>query len=74
MTQIVQVGWKNKSVGAFEDELLEETLYTRYFSYLDKNYSDFIMCPKIDKIETVQFSTRRGNFIKKYGKILLCSD
>lgn len=53
------VGWKYESVGAPKDELLEETLYTRYFSYLDKTYSDFIMCPKIDKIERINGSTSR---------------
>jgi hypothetical protein len=52
------VGWKYESVGAPKNELLEETLYTRYFSYLDKTYSDFIMCPKIDKIERIN-GTRR---------------
>jgi len=53
------VGWKYESVGAPKDELLEETLYTRYFSYLDKTYSDFIMCPKIDKVERINGSTSR---------------
>ena len=53
------VGWKYESVGAPKDELLEETLYTRYFSYLDKTYSDFIMCPKIDKVERINGDTRR---------------
>ncbi|MFJ7826121.1 hypothetical protein [Psychrobacillus sp. NPDC096623] len=53
------VGWKYESVGAPKDELLEETLYTRYFSHLDKAYSDFIMCPKIDKVERINFDTRR---------------
>ncbi|MGO4545310.1 hypothetical protein AB4Z29_10950 [Paenibacillus sp. 2TAB23] len=34
-------------------------LFTRYFSFLDKTYSDFIMCPKIDKIERENGDTRR---------------
>lgn len=53
------VGWKYESVGAPKDELLEETLYTRYFSYLDETYADFIMCPKIDKVERKNGDTRR---------------
>jgi len=53
------VGWKYEIVGAPKDELLEETLYTRYFSYLDETYSDFIMCPKIDKVERMDGDTRR---------------
>jgi len=53
------VGWKYESVGAPKDELLEETLYTRYFSNLDETYSDFIMCPKIDKVERMDGDTRR---------------
>ncbi|WP_227940468.1 hypothetical protein [Alkalihalobacillus deserti] len=53
------VGWRLESVGAPKEELLEETLYTRYFYYLDKAYSDFIMCPKIDKIERINGDTRR---------------
>ncbi|MGE7689839.1 hypothetical protein ACQKMI_11580 [Lysinibacillus sp. NPDC097214] len=53
------VGWKYESVGAPKDELLEETLYTRYFSYLAETYSDFIMCPKIDKVERMDGDTRR---------------
>ena len=53
------VGWKYESVGAPKDELLEETLYARYFSYLDETYSDFIMCPKIDKVERIDGDTRR---------------
>lgn len=53
------VGWKYESVGASKDQLLEETLYTRYFSYLDKTYSDFIMCPRIDKVERMNGDTRR---------------
>jgi hypothetical protein len=53
------VGWKYESVGAPKDELLEETLYTRYFNYLDQSYSDFISCPKIDKIERINGDGRR---------------
>ena len=53
------VGWKYESLGAPKEELLDETLYTRYHSYLDKTYSDFIMCPKIDKIERINGDTRR---------------
>ncbi|MFJ5788759.1 hypothetical protein ACIP9G_01615 [Lysinibacillus sp. NPDC093197] len=40
--------------------VLEETLYTRYFFYLEKAYSDLIMCPKIDKIEGIDGDTRRN--------------
>ncbi|RUQ25957.1 hypothetical protein ELQ35_19290 [Peribacillus cavernae] len=39
--------------------MLEETLYKRYFSYLDKTYSDFILCPRIDKIESIEGDTQR---------------
>ncbi|WP_342480585.1 hypothetical protein NST07_27925 [Paenibacillus sp. FSL L8-0340] len=53
------VGWQYESIGVPKEELLEETLYTRYFTYLDKTYSDFIMCPKIDKIERINGDTRR---------------
>ncbi len=38
----------NLEGGPTQEELLEETLYTRYYSYLDKTYSDFIMCPRIN--------------------------
>ena len=57
----ILVGWKFESVGAPKEELLEETLYTRYFTHLnmDKSYSDFIMCPKIDKVERINGDTRR---------------
>lgn len=57
----ILVGWKFESVGAPKEELLEETLYTRYFAHLDleKSYSDFIMCPKIDKVERINGDTRR---------------
>lgn len=53
------VGWKYESVGASKEELLEETLYSRYYPYFDKTYSDFIMCPRIDKIEIIYGDTRR---------------
>lgn len=53
------VGWKYESVGAPKDELLEETLYKRYFPHLDQTFSDFVMCPKIDKIERIEGSTTR---------------
>ncbi|MEV5115564.1 hypothetical protein [Peribacillus frigoritolerans] len=49
------VGWN----GVPKNEMLEETLYTRYHSYLDQSYSDFILCPKIDKIERIEGDTRR---------------
>jgi hypothetical protein len=68
------VGWKYESVGAPKDELLEETLYTRYFSYLDQTFSDFVMCPKIDRIERIEGSTSRHivhasalNYITHHG-------
>lgn len=53
------VGWKNESYGAPKEELYDETLYFRYFTYLDKEYSDFIMCPRIDSIERIAGDTRR---------------
>lgn len=53
------VGWKNENVGASKEELLEETLYQRYFNYIDKTYNDFFMCPKIDKIERIKGNGRR---------------
>jgi hypothetical protein len=53
------VGWKYEIDGPTKEELLEETLYSRYFSYLDKNYSDFIMCTRIDNIERIEGDTRR---------------
>ncbi|RAP74711.1 hypothetical protein [Paenibacillus montanisoli] len=53
------VGWKYESQGAPKEELLDETLYSRYYSYLDKTYNDFIMCPKVDKIERINGDTRR---------------
>ena len=52
---LLLVGWN----GVPKNELLEETLYTRYYSYLDQTYSDFILCPKIDKIERIEGDTRR---------------
>jgi len=48
------VGWN----GFPKNELLEETLYARYHSYLDQKYSDFILCPRID-IERIKGDTRR---------------
>ncbi|MGE7840397.1 hypothetical protein ACQKNX_06355 [Lysinibacillus sp. NPDC093712] len=39
--------------------MLEQTLFTRYFFYLDETYSDFIMYSKIDKIEGIDGDTRR---------------
>lgn len=53
---LLLVGWNG---GVTNNELLEETLYARYHSYLDKNYSEFIMCPKIDKIERIEGDIRR---------------
>lgn len=42
-----------------KEELLEETLYTRYYSYLEKMYSDdFILCPRLE-IERIKGDTRR---------------
>jgi hypothetical protein len=52
------VGWKLESNGPSEQELLEETLYFRYYSYLDKKYYDFIMCPQIDSIKRINGDTR----------------
>lgn len=56
---LLLVGWEYESFGAPEEELLEETLYSRYYSYLDKTYSEFILCPKIDKIERIEGDIRR---------------
>lgn len=42
-----------------KEALLEETLYSRYYTYLDKKYSDFILCPRIDKIERIEGDIRR---------------
>ncbi|WP_043933816.1 hypothetical protein [Bacillus sp. EB01] len=53
------VGWKIESVGAPKEELLEETFYFRYFSYLPDKYTDFILCPRVDKIERIEGDTRR---------------
>ncbi|MEE3952775.1 hypothetical protein [Peribacillus frigoritolerans] len=52
---LLLVGW----YGVPKNELLEETLYSRYYSYLDKTYSDFILCPKIDNIERIDGDKRR---------------
>ncbi|MGE6259756.1 hypothetical protein ACQKCU_18050 [Heyndrickxia sporothermodurans] len=48
----------NLEDGPSQEELLEETLYTRYYSYLEKTYSDFIMCPRIN-IERINGDKRR---------------
>ncbi|MCC3356055.1 hypothetical protein [Bacillus sp. REN16] len=53
------VGWKYEVEGPRHDVLLEETLYARYYTYLDKAYSDFISCPRIDNIERIEGDTRR---------------
>lgn len=53
------VGWKYESKGAPRDELLEETLYQRYLSYVGDEFSDYILCPKIDKIVRIGGSTSR---------------
>lgn len=53
------VGWKHEPVGPPKEELLEETLYTRYFSVIEKEFPDFIMCPRIDSIERIKGDTRR---------------
>ncbi|MCJ8015302.1 hypothetical protein MUG84_26915 [Paenibacillus sp. KQZ6P-2] len=53
------VGWKYEPVGPPKEELLEETLYTRYFSVIEKEFPDFIMCPRIDRIERINGDTRR---------------
>lgn len=55
----ILVGWKYESYGASKEELLDETLYFRYFPHLDKKYSDFIMCPNIDSIERIAGADRR---------------
>lgn len=52
------VGWKFEINGPTKEELLEETLYFRYYTHLDQKYSDFIMCPKIDKIQRINGDTR----------------
>ncbi|MFP3513143.1 hypothetical protein SB775_26860 [Peribacillus sp. SIMBA_075] len=51
---LLLVGWN----GVPKNELLEETLYARYYSYLDQKYSDFILCPRIE-IERIKGDTRR---------------
>jgi hypothetical protein len=53
------VGWKYEIYGPPKEEFLEETLYSRYLSYLEKTYSDFFTCPRIDKIERIKSDTRR---------------
>ncbi|WP_066072814.1 hypothetical protein [Neobacillus soli] len=52
---LLLVGWNR---GFSKNELLEETLYARYHSYLDQKYSDFILCPRIE-IERIEGNTRR---------------
>ena len=41
-----------------ENELLEETLYARYHTYIDQKYSDFILCPRIE-VKRIKGDTRR---------------
>lgn len=53
------VGWKYEPDGPTKEELLEETLYTRYFSVIEKDFPDFIMCPRIDSVERINRNTRR---------------
>jgi hypothetical protein len=48
----------NLEDGTTQEELLKETLYTRYYSYFYKTYSDFIMCPRIN-IERINGDKRR---------------
>lgn len=40
-------------------ELLEETLYGRYFTEIGKTFPDFIMCPRINSIERIKGDKRR---------------
>jgi hypothetical protein len=65
----------NLEGGSTQKELLEETLYTKYYSYLDKTYSDFIMCPRIN-IERINGDKRRHivhasalNYVAHHGDI-----
>lgn len=53
------VGWKYDVVGAAKNKLLEETLYSRYYPYLHNTFSDYIMCPRIDRVERINGNTRR---------------
>lgn len=53
------VGWKHESYGASKEELLDETLYFRYYTHFDEKYSEFSMCPKIDSIERIAGADRR---------------
>jgi len=53
------VGWKHEIDGPSKEELLEETLYAQYFSEIGKAFPDFIMCPRIDRIERLNGDTRR---------------
>ncbi|MRX56604.1 hypothetical protein GJU41_21895 [Bacillus idriensis] len=41
-----------------KEELLEETLYSRYYPFLGKTYSDFILCPRVE-IERINGDSRR---------------
>jgi hypothetical protein len=43
----LHVGWKYEISGPSKEELLEETLYARYFSAIGKAFPEFIMCPRI---------------------------
>ncbi|WP_339224244.1 hypothetical protein [Paenibacillus sp. FSL W7-1332] len=55
----INVGWKYEPVGPTKEELLEETLFTRYFSVIEKDFPDFIMCPRIDSVERIKGDKRR---------------
>lgn len=55
----ILVGWKYESYGAPKEELLDETLYFRYYTHLDQKYSDFMMCPRIDSIQRIVGADRR---------------
>lgn len=52
------VGWRKEVDGLTKEELLEETLFTRYLYHLGPSYSDFFMCPKIN-IEPINGDPRR---------------
>jgi len=53
------VGSKYEVVGPPKEELLEETLYRRFFSVIENEFSDFILCPRIDSIERIRGNSRR---------------
>jgi hypothetical protein len=55
----LHVGWKNEIAGPSKEELLEETLYARYFSAIGKAFPEFISCPRINSIERIKGDTRR---------------